>query len=573
MNNNEIRCLLIADFTVDGLTPFLRADTEPPLFRCTVAPFDQVMPILLDGEAECWTTQPEIAVVWTRPQSAIKSFAQLARGESVLTETILAEVDRFADCLRAAARRGVILFVPTWTWPSYDRALGLLNLDTKIGPGYHLLRMNARLAEAVGDEPNVHLLDAGRWVALAGTAANSPKLWHLGKIAFGPEVFRQAAADLKAGIRALRGLGRKLVVLDLDDTLWGGIVGDVGWEGLQLGGHHPLGEAFVAFQRALKALTRRGIILGIVSKNTEGVALDALDRHPDMVLRRSDFAGWRINWDDKAQNLRELVAELNLGLAAVVFIDDNPAERARVREALPQVYVPEWPADKLLYEKALVELTCFDSPTLSEEDRARTRMYIAERQRNEIKNSVTSVADFLASLGLRVTIDRLRRENLARAAQLLNKTNQMNLTTRRMTDTQYLAWSEEEGHHVFVFRVEDRFDDYGLTGIASLAASGRRGEIADFVLSCRVMGRGIEQAMLHTLVACGRSVGLQDLIATLVPTERNAPCARFFDENSAFVPDGSGYCWSLDEPYPAPAHIEIERLDAAAGKVFHVVGI
>ena len=573
MKTKEIRCLLIADFTVDGLTPFLRADTEPPLLRSTVAPFDQVMPVLLDGAMECWQTKPEIAVVWTRPQTAIKSFAQLVRGEPVSTETILAEVDRFADCLRTAAQRGVLLFVPTWTWPSYDRGLGLLNLDAKIGPGYHLLRMNARLAEAVAGDANIRLLDAGRWVALAGAAASNPKLWHLGKIAFSPEVFRLAAADLKAGVRAIRGLGRKLVVLDLDDTLWGGIVGDAGLEGLQLGGHHPLGEAFVAFQRSLKALTRRGILLGIVSKNTESVALEAIDRHPEMVLRRNDFAGWRINWDDKAQNLRELATELNLGLDAVVFIDDNPAERARVREALPQVHVPEWPADKLLYEKALVELTCFDSPALSEEDRARTRMYVSERQRNEIKNAVPSVEDFLASLGLRVTVERLHRDNLARAAQLLNKTNQMNLTTRRLTEAQYLAWAEEEGHHVFVFRVADRFDDYGLTGIASLAAAGSRGEVADFVLSCRVMGRGVEQAMLHTLVACGRALSLEELTATLIPTERNAPCARFFAESSGFTLVGSEYRWGLDEPYPAPAHIEIERNDVDPRKIVLAVGI
>jgi FkbH-like protein len=367
-------------------------------------------------------------------------------------------------------------------------------------------------------------------------------------------------------------LGRKLVVLDLDDTLWGGIVGDVGWEDLQLGGHHPLGEAFAAFQRALKALTRRGIILGIVSKNTEAIALEAIDRHPEMILRRDDFAGWRINWEDKTKNLCELTAELKLGLDSVVFIDDNPAERARVREALPSVFVPDWPTDKLLYEKALVELTCFDTPALSEEDRARTRMYVSERQRNEMKNAIPSVEDFLTSLGLRVTIDCLRRENLARATQLLNKTNQMNLTTRRVTEAQLLAWAEEAGHHVFVFRVADRFDDYGLTGLASLAATGRRGEIVDFVLSCRVMGRGVEQTMLHRLVACGRALGLEELTATPIPTDRNAPCARFFAESSGFAAAGAAYRWDLDDPYPVPAYIAIERLDGDPREVAQTVG-
>src|SRR6185436_3816247 len=207
--------------------------------------------------------------------------------------------------------------------------LGILNLKPGIGPAYALMRMNARLAEAVDNAPAIHLLDAGRWVAQAGRSATSPKLWHLGKIAFGPDVFRQAAADIKAGLRGIGGQARKLVVLDLDDTLWGGIVGDLGWEGLNLGGHSPVGESFVAFQRALKRLINRGIVLALVSKNTEAIALEAIDRHPEMVLRRDDFVAWRINWEDKAQNIASLVSELNLGLESVVFIDDNPAERAR----------------------------------------------------------------------------------------------------------------------------------------------------------------------------------------------------------------------------------------------------
>src|SRR5262249_25838083 len=159
----------------------------------------------------------------------------------------------------------------------------------------------------------------------------------LGKIAFAPEVLRLAAADVKAALRAVQGRSRKLVVLDLDDTLWGGVVGDVGWESLRLGGHDPIGEAFVEFQRALAALARRGVVLAIASKNTEAVALEAIDRPPEMVLRRRHFAGWRIDWRDKAGNILELVSELRLGLDAVVFLDDNPVERERVRGALPAV--------------------------------------------------------------------------------------------------------------------------------------------------------------------------------------------------------------------------------------------
>ena len=559
--------LLIADFTIAGFTHFLNAG-EPPCLQASAAPFDQVVPVLVDSTAACWKSRPELALVWTRPQGAIKSFAPLLDHEQVALEELLAEVDGFAECLRQAAKRVSALFVPTWTLPSYDRGLGVLNFRPPAGPAYCLMRMNARLAEAVAADSTIHVLDAGRWVAQAGPAASSPKLWHLGKIAFGPEVFRHAAADVKAAVRALRGQARKLVVLDLDDTLWGGIVGDVGWQNLNLGGHNPIGESFSAFQRALKRLCNRGIVLAVVSKNTEAIALEAIERHPEMALRLRDFAGWRINWTDKVRNIIDLTAELKLGLESVVFIDDNPAEQARVRDALPQVLVPEWPADKLLYEQALAELTCFDTFSLTEEDHARTRMYVSERERKVARESVQSLETYLASLGLTVTVERLGPSSVARAAQLLNKTNQLNLTTRRMTEARYLQYARSEGQEVFVFRVADRFDDYGLTGIATLSVNGAEGDLSDFLLSCRVMGRGVEQTMLHVIAEHARSLGLARLVATYIPTERNAPCKQFFDEQSGFAPseDGIRYVWELRGPYPLPEHVGLQySADAQAG--------
>jgi FkbH-like protein len=555
--------LIVADFTVQGLAPYL-ADAEPPSLKALFAPFNQVVPVLLDGALPCWASKPDVAVVWTRPDSAVKSFARVLGHESVAIDDLLREVDEFAQCLRTASTRVSALFVPTWTWPAYDRGLGVLNLKPGIGAAYALMKMNARLAEAVADSPSIHLLDAARWVTLAGRAATSPKLWHLGKIAFGPEVFKHAAADIKAALRAIGGQARKLVVLDLDDTLWGGIVGDVGWEGLNLGGHSPIGESFAAFQRALKKLTQRGIVLGVVSKNTEAIALEAIDQHPEMVLRRSDFVAWRINWQDKAQNIASLVSELNLGLDSVVFIDDNPAERARVREALPQVLVPEWPQDKLLYEQALAELACFDTVTVSAEDRARTRSYVSEREREAVRQSAQSVEEYLAALGLTVDVELLSRSNLPRAAQLLNKTNQLNLRTRRFGEAQYHEWASSGTNRVLVFRVRDRFDDYGLTGLASLSVNGGEADVQDFVLSCRVMGRGVEQTMLHALVEEARSLGVARLVATYVPTPRNGPVKTFFDDASGFARDDdtSCYSWDLSRIYAAPSHVEIKGVPA-----------
>ena len=183
-----VRCLLVSDFTIGGLAPILSAQSPSPALTSVVAPFDQVVPILIDGNHPSWNPAPEVAVIWTRPQSAVRSFAAIADGETIALDRILDEVDRFAALVRAAAARARIVIVPTWTWPSYDRGLGMLNLNAVSGPAYVLMRMNTRLVDQLANLPNVHVLDAGRWVASVGAAAQHPKLWHLGKIAFSPEV-------------------------------------------------------------------------------------------------------------------------------------------------------------------------------------------------------------------------------------------------------------------------------------------------------------------------------------------------------------------------------------------------
>src|SRR5439155_12335873 len=289
---------------------------------------------------------------------------------------------------------------------------------------------------------------------------------------------------------------------------WGGIVGDLGWQSIRLGGHDPIGEAFRDFQLGLKILKERGVLLGIVSKNEESTALEAIRSHPEMVLRQDDFAGWRINWEDKAQNIANLAAELNLGLQSVVFLDDNPVERARVREVLPDVLVPELPANPMEFKAALQQLRCFDTPVISSEDQTRTGMYVSERQRRAAQAHISSLDQWLESLQMEVVAEPLSETNLDRATQLFNKTNQMNLSTRRLTKEELWSWSRENGNSMLVFRVSDKFGDYGLVGIASFrleAGSQTDARIVDFILSCRVMGRKVEETMLHVLAVSAKA--------------------------------------------------------------------
>jgi FkbH-like protein len=299
-------------------------------------------------------------------------------------------------------------------------------------------------------------------------------------------------------------------------------------------------------------------LLAIASKNDEKVALEAFERHSAMVLQPDDFVAWRINWSDKAANIADLVAELNLGLQSVVFLDDNPHERERVRAALPEVLVPELPADPASYARALLALPCFDSPTVSAEDASRTQLYAAESRRAQLRESVGSLDDWIRELDVVVSADPLGPHNLPRAAQLLNKTNQMNLSTRRLSETELTEWAGRDGNSTWCISVSDRLGDAGLTGIVSISRDDDAVTLVDYILSCRVMGRRVEQAMLHVAARLAAERPARRLVATLLPTAKNDPCRRFFDDSGLRSVGDLAYEWDLATVYPAPGDVTIE---------------
>jgi FkbH-like protein len=514
----EYSIVCVSDFTCEPLVRALRSRSNEDRFG--TAPFNQVHQFL-DQAAQ---GRHEALLVWTTPGGVIPSFAQAARFEAVDHEVVLAETERFAALIRSAAIGGPVLLA-SWS-PSPSRVgYGLLDWRPGLGIANLIARMNLRLAECLADVPGVYILDSGRWTSghSVQVEPESPRLWYAAKVPFHPDVYSAAAEDFLAGLTALRGQSRRLIVVDLDDTLWGGVVGDVGWQGLRLGPPDPVGEAFQDFQSALKELSTRGVQLAVVSKNTEGVAREALSKHPAMVLRAADFAGMRINWQDKARNVAELVSELGLGLASTVFIDDNPVERARVRDVLPDVLVPEWPADPMLFAQTLRSLRCFTPATLSTEDRARTRMYAQQRERVSAMAEVSSVADWLSSLETVVRIASVDEATFPRVTQLLNKTNQLNLRTRRLSEVDVRRWSEQDGHDLVAVSVQDRFGDLGLVGVLGIDWSHDPATVEDLVLSCRAMGRGVENTMVTAAWQIAMQRGATGLEFRYQPTERNAP--------------------------------------------------
>ena len=521
---------IISDFNTEPLSRILSTNYESSI-KCEKVLFGQVYQSLFE------TPDINIGLIWTQPHNIINEFNAALNSEVFDIDKCLSEVEKFADAIIKYASNAEYVFVASWTRNYTERGYGLLDWKEDFGISNILAKMNLRMAECLSSSNKCYMLDSQKWL-FGIESTYSPKMGYAAKVPFTNNVFQKAAADIFSAINAIAGVTKKLIVLDLDNTLWGGVVGEDGWEGITLGGHDFKGEAFVDFQKALKSLERRGIQLAIASKNDESVALEAINNHPNMILKENDFCGWRINWGDKAENIRSLVDDLNIGLDSVVFIDDNPAERQRVLTAYPEIMVPDWPLDVTLYASSLKQLNCFDSAVFSEEDRLRTQMYRSQAQRINSSKIQSSKEEWLESLNTILVVNQLDKVNIKRVTQLFNKTNQLNLATRRLSESELEGWAEIKTNHILTVSVSDSFGDLGLVGVLGMNLVDNVGVITDFILSCRAMGREVEKSMLYCGIVELMKLGAEEITATYIPTDRNRPTLDVFADLK-LVHDGS----------------------------------
>ena len=390
-------------------------------------------------------------------------------------------------------------------------------------PAAFVARLNAGLRPAA-DAAGVHLLAVDDRAARDGIAAwHNPTYWHLAKQEIAPAA-APAYGDLVARLlAALQGRSAKCLVLDLDNTLWGGVIGDDGMEGIVLGQGSAGGEAFAAFQRTARDLAARGVILAVCSKNDEANAVEPFESHPEMVLKRADIACFVANWQDKPTNLRRIAAELNIGLDALVFIDDNPMERDLVRRELPMVAVPEVTDDPESFAAALDAGGYFEALAVTEEDRERTAQYHGNRAREALREGATDLESYLRGLEMELTWRRFDRVGLARVVQLINKSNQFNLTTRRYTEEDVLAVMDDPRAFGLQLRLLDRFGDNGVIAIViGRMDAGGDCDIDTWLMSCRVLGRQVEPTTLNLIAAQATALGARRLVGRYVPTKKNA---------------------------------------------------
>ena len=424
--------------------------------------------------------------------------------------------------------------------------------------GAFVAALNRAFAERAPAYVTVH--DLAHLAASAGLWTwGEERFYHHAKMPAAPEALVDYAHSAASLVTAQAGAGRKCLVLDLDNTLWGGVIGDDGLGGIRLGQGDGEGEAYQAFQRFAKSLSERGVLLAVCSKNEESIAREAFEKHTEMILRPADISCFVANWQDKATNLRAIAKRLNIGLNALVFVDDNPAERSIVRRLVPEVAVPELPPDVTGYPRAVQAHRYFQPVSLGAEDFERAAMYRANLERDEAEASAGSVEDFLKSLRMIARIRPIDAASLERATQLINRSNQFNLTTRRYAPGEVRSKADDAAWVTRTITLGDRFGDNGLISVLLAREDDGALVVDTWVMSCRVLKRGVEDLALNCLLEAARERGLAVIRGQYLPTPKNG-LVRDHYRNLGFSPidgEGGGGFWELRVADAAPRPVPI----------------
>lgn len=521
----DIRLAFLSSFTIQGLkeTVFVKCAETGINAEIDVGKYGQYAQDMLDESGPLHRRPPHLTFLLLDPQAILGdlvfdplSMELQERREWVAhrSDEIIALTGQFA---KKTGSKVVIHLLPA----PCASPLGILDGKIPFGLKECVDDINLRFEQAFANDPNVFLFDSTRLTA--GRSARDlidPKMYYLADYKISLQNFPVLASLYMDYIAPAAGVIRKGLVLDLDNTLWGGVLGEDGPDGIHLG-PTPEGRPYWELQKYLLGLWRRGVVLAINSKNNEEEVLSVIRSHPYMVLREQHFSSWRINWVDKVENMLALSTDLKLGLDSLVFLDDDPMNRDFVRKKLPSVKVIDLPDDPARYLFALAERNEWNTLVLTSEDLNRGRMYHQEKTRKREQSVASSLDDYLASLNLSVTITAHPKTLVSRLAQLAQKTNQFNCTLRRYSENDLQTHLNNADALVLAIRVEDKFGDYGTTGLCIIKKEGPCWMLDTFLLSCRVLGRRVEDALLNWVLTEARRGGAHQLVCDFVPTSKN----------------------------------------------------
>jgi FkbH-like protein len=549
------RLAVLASSTVNHLLPAIRVAglRRRLMIDVHMGAYNQYRQDLLDSASSLHKSAPEFILFSITARDTVAGVPLMATGDEA-NETIARSIDELRllwrkarETFNATIIQQTFLDISEPVFGSYDRLVP--GAPTRV-----IKQLNDELSKAAAQDGAV-LLDVARASERDGIDAwFDTGNWLHGKLEIAPEAAVPFGEMVARVVAAQRGLSKKCLVFDLDNTLWGGVIGDDGLEGLVLGEGSAAGEAHLALQRYAKQLKERGVLIAVCSKNDPVIADSAFRDHPEMLLTRSDISAFVANWDDKAENLKAIAAQLNIGLDSLVFVDDNQVERARVRQSLPMVAVPELPKDIAHYVRCLADAGYFEVVAFTSEDRQRTEQYAANTEREALLKLSGSMDDFLQGLEMSVVFGHFRAADVVRVTQLFNKTNQFNTTTRRYTSEEVAKFAAADEGMTLQFRLLDKYGDNGLVSAMILQPDPKQPEVLEidnWVMSCRVFGRQLEFEALNITVEQARGRGVKALRATYIQTAKNGVINELYPSlGFSRVSDGmarnDATCWFLN---------------------------
>lgn len=557
----KLRLAILCSFTVNGLEHILRVKCADINIGSSVylAGYNQYAQEILNPDSSLYQFLPEITFLILDARSILgdhffSPYSSSVQERKHYINERSKEISNLVDSFKK--RCDSKLVVTQIAVPTYS-PYGICETKTEYGFQEMVRDFNKKLSDNTMDDPAVFIFDYNSFITRHGeNNVFDRRQYHLGDIKISLDYLPKFADDLMAYIKPVLGLNRKCAVLDLDNTLWGGVVGEDGFDGIGLG---PTGKGseYVEFQRILLSLHKRGIILAINSKNNQEEALRVIREHPHMILREENFAALRINWNDKVSNMRELSEELNIGLDSMVFFDDDPVNREYMRRSLPDVLTVDLPIDPAQYAPLVEEMNDFNVLKITEEDKQRGQMYIQQKKRSDLEKNSTNLEEFLSQLEIKITIKNADKFTIPRISQLTLKTNQFNLTTQRYQEEDIVRFSQDKGMIVGSAQVEDKFGDNGITGTFIVRKESPSEWLIDtFLLSCRVLGRHVEDAMMSHIINQGKKAGVKKIKANYIPTQKNKPCETFLSDYG--FKQSEGYWeYHTDETIKMPSHIEM----------------
>lgn len=529
-----LKIAFLRNITIYPAIPYIKLLCYQEGFKLNIytGDYDNVMQEVLDAGSELFRYSPDIIIICLKlevlAERLVDNFAVMnIEGINNESGCVVSYIDKILSEIRKNSNAVILLHnFETPVYPSF----GILDYQDQFKQVNTVRRINFDLLDMIKKYDSAYIVDIDLLRSSIGYSNFfDHRYWHLGKMPYTRDAWKIITKEYMKFIRALKGKNKKCLILDCDNTLWGGIVGEDGIDNIKLGKTYP-GSAYREFQQSVLNLYNRGVMIALCSKNNEQDVMEVLEKHPDMILRKDHFVSMKINWDDKVTNLREMSIELNIGLDSSVFIDDSDFEINQVKAMLPEVKTIKMPKDPSLYKDVLSSCGLFDSLRFSEEDRIRSGMYIAEMKRREVKNRFQgmNLEDYFKYLEMEVSIQNVDKFSLPRISQLTQRTNQFNLTTKRYSEAEIRELSSSRDNEVIYLHLKDRFGDNGIVGVAILRHEEGKSIIDSFLLSCRVIGRGVEDVLLSDCIVRACTRGSDEIVGQYLPTKKNGQVADFY---------------------------------------------